>query len=206
MAVAGEHEGAAEIDGERTQPRQRQGQRRRRQRVEEFFPRRPQNRKARHQQDQRQRHAEARPVRRRPCHGEEDQQVDGGVFEEIDAVGEQRDRTDGQRHGKLDAEIREIEQGDGQYDAAQGSVDGGIGQCQITSTGSDIEPRAENARPAPSRTSRLVGFRPMEPAARRRACAAGRAPPFRGSTNTGVARLERRTVRHTPATTRRFGL
>ena len=107
-----EQQRTAEIDGERPEASKRQRDRRRRDRFDEFLPGRPQRRQARHQDDQRQGHAKAGAAGRRPTDGQRDQEVDRRVLEEIDAVGEQRDRADPHGNRELDAEIGEVEQRD----------------------------------------------------------------------------------------------
>ena len=160
VAIAGEQQGAAEIDGERAEPGQRQGERRRRRRIDELAPRGPQRRQPRHQQDQRQRHADASAPRRRPCDGNEDQQVNRRVFEEVDAVGKQRHRADRQRHRELDAEIAEIEQRDGKHHPAQRTVDRGSGHRSIPTEAKAINPTpgAGNTSAAPA-TIQCLAFR-----------------------------------------------
>ena len=50
-------------------------------------------------------------ARRAPGKPEQYKQVDRGVFQEIDAVGEQRHRADRRRDGEFHAEIAEVERG-----------------------------------------------------------------------------------------------
>ena len=77
----------------------------------ELVPSHPERRQPRHQQDARQAHSDARTVPGRfPTQGGEDQEVDRGVLQEIDAVGEKRDRADGEGHGELDAEVAEVQE------------------------------------------------------------------------------------------------
>jgi hypothetical protein len=50
------------------------------------------------------------------------EKIDRGVFEEIDAVGEQRHGTDGEGDGELDPEISEVEQADQQDSLAEAAL------------------------------------------------------------------------------------
>jgi hypothetical protein len=56
------------------------------------------------------------------CQREEDQHVDRGVFEKVDAVGEQRHLAESKRDGELDAEVREIEDRHQSHGPAQAAV------------------------------------------------------------------------------------
>jgi hypothetical protein len=64
----------------------------------------------------------ASAIPRRAAESRRDQKIERGVFEEIDAVGEQRHRADGNGDGELDAEISEVEEGDQKDGLAQGHV------------------------------------------------------------------------------------
>ena len=126
--VAGQHEGAGQIDGKRpgTGERERQGVGRHGN--GEFVPCRPEGGEARHQENARKRHADPRPLHRAPAERREDQEIDGGVFEEIDTVGEQRHRADGEGDGELHPEITEVEQRHEPHGTAQAS---GFGGCNV---------------------------------------------------------------------------
>jgi hypothetical protein len=52
----------------------------------------------------------ARAVLRAPSKGGEDQEIDRRIFQNIDAVREQRHRADGNGNGELDAKVPEVEQ------------------------------------------------------------------------------------------------
>ena len=54
-----------------------------------------------------------------PAERQENQNVDGGVLKEIDAVGEQRYRANGERYAELDAEIGQVECGDDKHSATE---------------------------------------------------------------------------------------
>jgi hypothetical protein len=60
-----------------------------------------------------------RRARRAPRQRDEDEQIDRRVFEEVDAVGEQRNRADRERDREFHAEIGEIEQCNHEDGAAQ---------------------------------------------------------------------------------------
>src|SRR5437660_1158855 len=74
-----------------------------------FLPCRPQCCRARDQQNPGEKHSDPRPIPRAPAERGQDQEIDRRVFQEIDAVGEQRDRADRQRHGEFHAEIAKVE-------------------------------------------------------------------------------------------------
>ena len=76
---------------------------------ENFCKRSPERREPRHEKNAGERHAKPRAVSRVPTERDEDQEVDGGVLEEIDAVGEERNGADAKRDGELDAEIGEVQ-------------------------------------------------------------------------------------------------
>src|SRR5216684_2410219 len=77
----------------------------------ELLPCGPQGSEARSEQDTRECHSNACAPPGRPSEGHEDEAVHRGVFEKIDTVGEQRDRTDRQRDRKLDAKISKVQGG-----------------------------------------------------------------------------------------------
>ena len=52
----------------------------------------------------------------RPGGGEEDQQVDARVFEEVDAVGKEGDGSDRERDGELDPEVAQVEERNDEHD------------------------------------------------------------------------------------------
>ena len=84
-----EEQRACEVHGEGPGTSQGQRQRCRRHRDSKFLPGSPQRRDRRHEQNCRERHAEARTVERAPTESHGDENINGSVFEEIDAVGEQ---------------------------------------------------------------------------------------------------------------------
>jgi len=118
-AETGEHQGAGTVDEHGAKAGDRELDRFGRHGGGELAPQRPEDGERRDQQDASQGHAETRPCTRGPVEGEEDQGVDRGIFEEIDAVGEQRDRTDMEGDCELDAEIGEVEQRDDEDGAAE---------------------------------------------------------------------------------------
>ncbi len=97
-----QQQGTGQVDDQRAAAGEREQLRIRRQRRVEFLPRGPRCGHGRHQQQGRQQHAHARASLRRPGEGEEHQQIDGRVLEEVDAVREQRDRADVARHREFD--------------------------------------------------------------------------------------------------------
>ncbi len=74
----------------------------------ELVPRGPESCKTRKEQDTGERHSQACAVDRCPAKSGGDQEIDRGIFEEIDAVGEKGDGTDMKRDSKLDAEVSEV--------------------------------------------------------------------------------------------------
>jgi hypothetical protein len=64
------------------------------------------------EEDASERHPDLGPAAGGPSERYQDQEVDRGVLEEIDAVGKKRHRADGERDCKLDTEIGEIEKSD----------------------------------------------------------------------------------------------
>jgi hypothetical protein len=53
------------------------------------------------QQNARKGHADPRPPRRAPSQSGENQEIDRGIFQKVDAIGEQRNGANRQRDGKL---------------------------------------------------------------------------------------------------------
>ncbi len=122
-AVAGQEECAGEIHDERSERRERQRGDLGRLRVQDLRDGRPDGRSRRNQDRHRQERADRAAGPERPAGGDEDEQVDARVLEEVDAVGEQRDRSDDPRDRELDAEVGEVEQGhqeDGRLQRAGG--------------------------------------------------------------------------------------
>jgi hypothetical protein len=68
-------------------------------------PRCPESCQPRHEDDASEQHADARASGGVPTQCNEDQEVDRGILEEVDAVGEQRYGSDGQGSGELDPEV-----------------------------------------------------------------------------------------------------
>jgi hypothetical protein len=93
------------------QPGERQRDRRGWRQMQEFLPRRPQSRRARDQQNSGEKHSDPRPIPRAPAERGQDQEIDRRVFQEIDTVGEERDRADRQRHREFHPEIAKVECG-----------------------------------------------------------------------------------------------
>jgi hypothetical protein len=76
----------------------------------EFLPGRPQGSDCRGKKDYREDHADHRAPSRVPSERDEDQPVDGRIFQKVDRVSKQRYRSDCQRNRKLNAEIAKVQQ------------------------------------------------------------------------------------------------
>jgi len=94
----------------------------RRDRQIELFPCRPKGGEARHEQDTRERHADARALARRPAKRHQNEEVDRRIFEKVDAVREQRNRADRAGNSELNPEIGEVQNDDEPNDPAQSMV------------------------------------------------------------------------------------
>ena len=77
---------------------------------------------ARDEEDASQRHANAGAAQGVPSKGEKDEEVYGGVFQEIDTVGKKRNRADCERYCKLNAEVGQIEDGDERNSTPQSCI------------------------------------------------------------------------------------
>jgi len=121
-AVARQHDGAREIHRQRAGARKRERQGGRRDGHEDLPPGGPERGEPGNQQDACQRHAHSRPSPRAPAQRSEDQEVDRGVFEKVDAVREEGHRSDEQRRRELDAEIRQVQDRDEADNVAQGRL------------------------------------------------------------------------------------
>jgi hypothetical protein len=95
----------------------------RRERGIELLPRRPEGRQPWYEQDAGEQHPEPRAVSGRPAQGGRDQQIDGRIFQKVDAVREQGNRTDSYGNDELNPKISEVQQSD----AANNPVKAGIG-------------------------------------------------------------------------------
>ena len=122
VANAGEHQGTAEIDRERAKPGQNQRHGLRCQRQIELLPGREQSCQSGNQQDHGQHHPHPRPSAQRPAQRGGNQQIDRGIFEKIDAIGKQRDRSNCQCDRKLDPEPGKIEQCDYRHNPANSAI------------------------------------------------------------------------------------
>ena len=76
----------------------------------ELVPCGPERGNAGEKQDEREQHSDFRAAAGAPPKRHEDEEIDGSVFEKINAVGEQRYGHDQQRDGELDSEIAEVQQ------------------------------------------------------------------------------------------------
>src|SRR4051812_13341683 len=85
----------------------------------ELADRGPNQRDRWYQKDCRKQHAHPRPPAHRPPDCKEDKEIDGRIFEEVDAIGEKRDRAGLEGDHELDEAVSEVEKGDAQDDAAQ---------------------------------------------------------------------------------------
>ena len=76
------------------------------------------------QQNARKGHADPRPPRRAPSQSGENQEIDRGIFQKVDAIGEQRYGANRQRDGKLNPEVRQVDQRRHEADDAVESIIG----------------------------------------------------------------------------------
>lgn len=125
VAEAREDEGAAEVDNQGAESRGGEQPWLWRDGVEELFDGSPDRSDGGYEQYQSEKHADAGTGSIASAQGEEDEQVERGIFQEIDAVSEQGDRADSARHGEFEAEERQI----GERHAGYGARECGIDLC-----------------------------------------------------------------------------
>ena len=87
-AVPRQHGRAGQVDGKCPRGREQEGSRIGRNRVGDLAPSRPERRQPRQEQQPGQTHADHGALPRAPAQGEQDEQVDGGILQEVHAVGE----------------------------------------------------------------------------------------------------------------------
>ncbi len=69
----------------------------------------PKGGQPRHEQNSSKRHSQTRTAGRTPSQRDKDQEVDRCVFKKVDAVSEERNRSDSKSHGELYPKICQIE-------------------------------------------------------------------------------------------------
>src|SRR4029077_6052691 len=93
--ITRKHESTGEVHSHGSGPGQRKWEGCRWRWKQELVPSRPTWRQPWNEQDASEHGADTRAITSAPAQGDEDQEIDRGVLEEVDAIGEQRHRADG---------------------------------------------------------------------------------------------------------------
>ena len=84
-----------------------------------LLPRGPKGSNSWNEEDTGKNHAEPRSITVTPSQSDSDEDIERGIFQKINTVGEQRNGTDGPRDSKLHAEVGQIQQSDNYDDPAE---------------------------------------------------------------------------------------